>query len=92
MSYAVRSFHKDLYRQVDINQCIHTVSGALGSASTITNMMSMKNVGDSIKGLLSALKTHADFNGPLAMMNDQGFADLDQRIQAMQKTMIKLGI
>jgi len=72
--------------KVNIDHCIHAVSGALGSAANIDNMMSMKNVGEGIRGLVSALKTDSGFSGALATLNDQGFAELDQRIQAMQKS------
>ena len=82
-----RSHHQ---HQVNIDHCIHTVSGALGSASNIDNMMSMKNVGEGIRGVVAALKSDSDFAGALAALDDQGFADLDKRIQSMQKSSSKL--
>ncbi|KAG8889240.1 hypothetical protein FRB98_005252 [Tulasnella sp. 332] len=70
--------------KINIDHCIHTVSGALGSASNIDNMMSMKNVGFGIKGLVDALKTGRDFRGALASMNEQGYEDLDKKIRAIE--------
>ncbi|KAG8994800.1 hypothetical protein FRB94_009657 [Tulasnella sp. JGI-2019a] len=74
---------------VSIDQCIHVVSAALGSASNIDNMMSMNNVGVAIKGVLAALKDDSDFTGAVATFDEQGFAELDKRIQAMQKALKK---
>ncbi|KAG8883933.1 hypothetical protein FRB97_005607 [Tulasnella sp. 331] len=72
--------------KINIDHCIHAVSGALGSAENIDNMMSMKNVGDGIKGLVAALKNDSDFSGTLATLDEKGFADLDKKIIAMQKS------
>jgi len=77
--------------RVSIDHCIHIVSGALGSASNIDNLSSMKNVGEGIKGVVAALKNEGDFTGALASLNDQGFVDLDKRIQALQKASKRLG-
>ncbi|KAG8994950.1 hypothetical protein FRB93_001392 [Tulasnella sp. JGI-2019a] len=71
--------------KVNIDHCIHVVSAALGSGSTIDNLMSMNNVGVAIKGLVAALKNEGDFAGALAKLDEKGFAELDKRIQAIQK-------
>ncbi|KAG8990646.1 hypothetical protein FRB94_013227 [Tulasnella sp. JGI-2019a] len=47
--------------------------------------MSMNNVGVAIKGLVAALKNEGDFAGALAKLDEKGFAELDKRIQAIQK-------
>jgi len=72
--------------KINIDHCIHAVSGALGSADNIDNLMSMKNVGDGIRGLAAALKNDSDFSGTLASLDEKGFADLDKKIIAMQKS------
>ncbi|KAG8889251.1 hypothetical protein FRB98_005263 [Tulasnella sp. 332] len=71
--------------KVNIDHAIHTVTSAFGSGSNVDNMMSMKNVGTSIRGLVDALKNDDDFKGALATMDEPGWAELDKRVQAMQK-------
>lgn len=62
------------------------MSAALGGASNLDNMMSMKNLGEGIKGIVAALKNDSGLSSVLLNMNDQAFADLDRKIQALQKT------
>ncbi|KAG8990650.1 hypothetical protein FRB94_013231 [Tulasnella sp. JGI-2019a] len=71
--------------KVNIDHCIHVVSAALGSGSTTDNLMSMNNVGVAIKGVVAALKNEGDFAGALAKLDEKGFAELDKRIQAIQR-------
>lgn len=68
-----------------INDCLHTVNGALSSSTTIATMGSMRNVVSGMKGVVVALGSNEMFAGPLAQLNDAALDTLDRRVAAIRR-------
>ncbi|KAG8873608.1 hypothetical protein FRB97_006623 [Tulasnella sp. 331] len=69
--------------KANIDHALHIVSAVLGRGSNVDDI-SMKDVNTSIKGLVSTLKNDDDFMGLLATTNEQGWAELNKKVQAMR--------
>ena len=67
-----------------INDCLHTVNGALSSSKTIAVMSSMRTVVAGIRGIVHALGRDAMFEGPLAELDDAALGTLDRRVAAIR--------
>ena len=80
---AARASLADL--SVRINDCLHTVNGALSSSTVIATMGSMRNVVLGIKGVAGALGSDEMFAGPLAQLNDAALGTLDRRVAAIKR-------
>ncbi|KZV90901.1 hypothetical protein EXIGLDRAFT_837478 [Exidia glandulosa HHB12029] len=78
--------------QEKVVDCTKTLASALGSATTVDNMMSMQNVSTAIKGLVDALKSDSAFQGDLAALDANGFKDLDAKIALIKKSATKFNI
>ncbi|KAI1784670.1 hypothetical protein LXA43DRAFT_1101113 [Ganoderma leucocontextum] len=68
-----------------INDCLHTVNGALSSSTAIATMGSMRNVVSGIKGVVGALGSDEMFAGPLAQLNDAALGTLDRRVAGIKR-------
>ncbi|PIL29444.1 hypothetical protein GSI_08386 [Ganoderma sinense ZZ0214-1] len=68
-----------------INDCLHTVNGAVSSSAVIATMGSMRNVVSGLRGVAGALGSDEMFAGPLAQLNDTALGALDRRVAAITR-------